>query len=175
MFRRMTPMSDSRSVRTSGPICGDHRASTSGNGLRGRLVELDRARRRARHQPGRLFRGIGQALPTGVHIVRLQEDERWSVTVTAASRHRRTTRDADGTAGTSWVSNTTTNRPIRSGRFACCTNGWPPISPAEPLAALVASREPVCRSTRLHGDRFCATLASMRMDCQSCARRPWPS
>ena len=37
-----------------------------------------------------------QALPTGVHIVRLQEDDRWSVTVTAASRHRRSTRNADG-------------------------------------------------------------------------------
>ena len=38
-----------------------------------------------------------QALPSGVHIVRLQEDELWSVTVTAASRHRRTTRNPDGT------------------------------------------------------------------------------
>jgi hypothetical protein len=28
-------------------------------------------------------------LPTGVHVVRLQEGDRWSVTVTAASRHHR--------------------------------------------------------------------------------------
>jgi hypothetical protein len=29
-------------------------------------------------------------VPDGVHIVRLREGDRWSVTVTAASRHRRT-------------------------------------------------------------------------------------
>lgn len=35
-------------------------------------------------------------VPAGVHVIRLQEDERWSVTVTAASRHRRSTRNPDG-------------------------------------------------------------------------------
>jgi hypothetical protein len=35
-------------------------------------------------------------LPGGLHIVRLQADERWSVTVTAASRHQRSTRSPDG-------------------------------------------------------------------------------
>src|SRR6185295_15315306 len=37
-------------------------------------------------------------LPAGVHVVRLQEDDRWSVTVTAASRHTRSIRRPDGTA-----------------------------------------------------------------------------
>jgi hypothetical protein len=37
-----------------------------------------------------------EALPVGTHIVRLQADERWSVTVTAASRHQRSTRSPDG-------------------------------------------------------------------------------
>lgn len=35
-------------------------------------------------------------VPAGVHVIRLQEDERWSVTVTAASRHSRSTRNPDG-------------------------------------------------------------------------------
>ena len=35
-------------------------------------------------------------LPAGVHVVRLQQGERWSVTVTAASRHHRSTRNPDG-------------------------------------------------------------------------------
>lgn len=38
-----------------------------------------------------------EALPVGVHVVLLQEGERWSVTVTAASRHQQATRAADGT------------------------------------------------------------------------------
>lgn len=37
-----------------------------------------------------------EELPDGLHIVRLQEGDRWSVTVTAASRHRRATRTPDG-------------------------------------------------------------------------------
>lgn len=37
-------------------------------------------------------------LPGGVHVVRLQEDDRWSVTVTAASRHTRSIRRSDGGA-----------------------------------------------------------------------------
>jgi hypothetical protein len=37
-----------------------------------------------------------EALPIGVHVVRLQENDRWSVTVTAASRHRRSTRTPEG-------------------------------------------------------------------------------
>ncbi len=37
-----------------------------------------------------------EALPDGLHVVRLQEGDRWSVTVTAASRHRQSMRSADG-------------------------------------------------------------------------------
>ena len=65
--------------------------------LRGRVVELDVAVVVRDISLGGFSLESDQALPTGVHIVRLQEDERWSVTVTAASRHRRTTRHPDGT------------------------------------------------------------------------------
>ena len=37
-------------------------------------------------------------VPDGVHIVRLREGDRWSVTVTAASRYRRATDAPDGAA-----------------------------------------------------------------------------
>jgi hypothetical protein len=36
-----------------------------------------------------------EPLPPGVHIVRIHEGERWSVTVTAESRHRQSS-DLDG-------------------------------------------------------------------------------
>ena len=64
--------------------------------LRGRLVDLDVAVVVRDISLGGFSLESEQALPTGVHIVRLQEDERWSVTVTAASRHRRSTRDPHG-------------------------------------------------------------------------------
>ena len=64
--------------------------------LSGRLVDLDVAVVVRDISLGGFSLESEQALPTGVHIVRLQEDERWSVTVTAASRHRRSTRDPDG-------------------------------------------------------------------------------
>ena len=65
--------------------------------LRGKVVDLDVAVAVRDISLGGFSLESDQALPTGVHIVRLQEDERWSVTVTAASRHRRTTRNPDGT------------------------------------------------------------------------------
>jgi hypothetical protein len=39
----------------------------------------------------------GEVLPAGVHVVRLQEGDRWSVTVTAASRHHQSRKATDGT------------------------------------------------------------------------------
>lgn len=65
--------------------------------LRGVLVELDMPVVVRDISIGGFSVESDQALPTGVHIVRLQEDELWSVTVTAASRHRRSTRNPDGT------------------------------------------------------------------------------
>lgn len=65
--------------------------------LRGVLVELDMPVVVRDISMGGFSVESEQALPTGVHIVRLQEDELWSVTVTAASRHRRSTRNPDGT------------------------------------------------------------------------------
>ena len=38
-----------------------------------------------------------ESIPAGTHIVRIQEGERWSVTVTAASRHGQSTEREDGT------------------------------------------------------------------------------
>ena len=65
--------------------------------LRGVLVELDMPVVVRDISIGGFSVESDQALPSGVHIVRLQEDELWSVTVTAASRHRRTMRNPDGT------------------------------------------------------------------------------
>ena len=39
---------------------------------------------------------LSQPLPSGVHIVRIHEGERWSVTVTAESRHRQSSDLEDG-------------------------------------------------------------------------------
>jgi hypothetical protein len=66
--------------------------------LRGHLVELDMAVVVRDISLGGFSVESDNALPTGVHIVRLQEDERWSVTVTAASRHRRSSRNPDGSS-----------------------------------------------------------------------------
>ena len=65
--------------------------------LRGRLVEPDVPVVVRDISLGGFSVESDHVLPSGVHIVRLQEDDLWSVTVTAASRHRRTARDADGT------------------------------------------------------------------------------
>lgn len=65
--------------------------------LQGVLVELDMPVVVRDISLGGFSLESDQALPTGVHIVRLQQGDRWSVTVTAASRHRRSTRNPDGT------------------------------------------------------------------------------
>jgi hypothetical protein len=64
--------------------------------LTGKLVDLDVPVVVRDISLGGFSLESAEALPTGVHIVRLQEDQRWSVTVTAASRHRRSTRNPDG-------------------------------------------------------------------------------
>jgi hypothetical protein len=66
--------------------------------LSGHLVSLDRAVRVRDISLGGFSVESDEALPAGVHIVRLQAGERWSVTVTAASRHQSSTRGADGCA-----------------------------------------------------------------------------
>lgn len=64
--------------------------------LSGHLVTLDRPVVVRDISLGGFSVESDEALPPGEHIVRLQEGERWSVTVTAASRHQRSSRAADG-------------------------------------------------------------------------------
>ena len=62
--------------------------------LRGTLVSLDRS---VVVHLGGFSVETEDALPDGLYIVRLQEGDRWSVTVTAASRHRRAMETGKGT------------------------------------------------------------------------------
>ena len=64
--------------------------------LRGTIVSLDRPVVVRDISLGGFSVETDEALPDGVHIVRLQEGQRWSVTVTAASRHRRVSQTGDG-------------------------------------------------------------------------------
>jgi hypothetical protein len=64
--------------------------------LQGRIVSLDRPVVVRDISLGGFSVESSEDVPAGVHIVRLQEDNRWSVTVTAASRHGRASRAADG-------------------------------------------------------------------------------
>jgi hypothetical protein len=64
--------------------------------LRGTLVSLDRTVVVRDISLGGFSVETEDELPDGLHIVRLQEGDRWSVTVTAASRHRRATTAANG-------------------------------------------------------------------------------
>ncbi len=64
--------------------------------LSGHLVTLDRSVVVRDISLGGFSVESDEAVPAGLHVVRLQEGERWSVTVTAASRHQRTARSADG-------------------------------------------------------------------------------
>jgi hypothetical protein len=64
--------------------------------LRGTLVSLDRRVVVRDISLGGFSVETEDVLPDGLHIVRLQEGDRWSVTVTAASRHRRITRTPQG-------------------------------------------------------------------------------
>jgi hypothetical protein len=64
--------------------------------LIGHLVSLDRPVMVRDISLGGFSIESDEPLPAGVHIVRLQEGERWSVTVTAASRHQRLMRGSEG-------------------------------------------------------------------------------
>ena len=65
--------------------------------LRGHLVTLDRPVVLRDLSLGGFSVESDEPIPVGTHIVRIQEAERWSVTVTAASRHRRSSDRDDGT------------------------------------------------------------------------------
>ncbi len=67
------------------------------NRLGGHLVTLDRAVRMRDFSLGGFSVESVDPIPVGVHIVRIQEAGRWSVTVTAASRHRESSDREDGT------------------------------------------------------------------------------
>jgi hypothetical protein len=64
--------------------------------LNGYLVSLDRHAVVRDISLGGFSVETEDEVPDGVYIVRLREGDRWSVTVTAASRHRRTTRGDGG-------------------------------------------------------------------------------
>ena len=64
--------------------------------LRGHLVSLDRAVTVRDISLGGFSVESSDVLPSGVHVVRLQEGDRWSVTVTAASRHNGHQRTTEG-------------------------------------------------------------------------------
>jgi PilZ domain len=65
--------------------------------LTARLVTLDRPVVMRDFSMGGFAVESREPLPSGTHIVRIQEGERWSVTVTASSRHAQTTEHNDGT------------------------------------------------------------------------------
>ena len=65
--------------------------------LRARLVSLNRSVTMRDFSLGGFALESDEPIPAGTHIVRIQEGERWSVTVTAASRHNQSTEKDDGT------------------------------------------------------------------------------
>ena len=65
--------------------------------LRARLETLDRPVVMRDFSLGGFAVESDEPIPEGTHIVRIQEGERWSVTVTAASRHGQKTESKDGT------------------------------------------------------------------------------
>jgi hypothetical protein len=65
--------------------------------LQGHLVTLDRPVVLRDFSLGGFSVESDEPIPIGTHIVRIQEADRWSVTVTAASRHRRSSDRDDGT------------------------------------------------------------------------------
>ena len=64
--------------------------------LSGQFVDLDRPVVVRDISLGGFSVESEEARPSGVHLVRLEEGERWSVTVTAASRHHGHSRTRDG-------------------------------------------------------------------------------
>ena len=65
--------------------------------LRAQLVSLNRRVVMRDFSLGGFAIESDEPIPAGTHIVRIQEGERWSVTVTAASRHAQSTEREDGT------------------------------------------------------------------------------
>lgn len=65
--------------------------------LRGYLVSLDRPVVVRDLSLGGFAVESDDPIPPGIHIVRIQENERWSVTVTADSRHVQSSERTDGT------------------------------------------------------------------------------
>lgn len=66
------------------------------NRLTAHLVALDRPVAMRDFSQGGFSIESDEPIPAGTHIVRIQEGERWSVTVTAASRHRQSSDLDDG-------------------------------------------------------------------------------
>ena len=64
--------------------------------LRGHLVLMDKPVIMRDFSLGGFSVESDEPLPTGTHIVRIHEGERWSVTVTAESRHRQSSDLEDG-------------------------------------------------------------------------------
>ncbi|HXT70705.1 MAG TPA: PilZ domain-containing protein [Vicinamibacterales bacterium] len=64
--------------------------------LRARLVSLDRPVLMRDFSVGGFALESDDSIPAGTHIVRIQEGERWSVTVTASSRHAQTAEAENG-------------------------------------------------------------------------------
>jgi PilZ domain len=64
--------------------------------LRAHLVTLDQPVSMRDFSLGGFSVESDEPLPSGTHIVRIQEGERWSVTVTAESRHRQSSDLDDG-------------------------------------------------------------------------------
>src|SRR5688572_6235667 len=65
--------------------------------LKGYLVSIDRPVVIRDFSLGGFAVESDEPIPPGTHIVRIQETERWSVTVTADSRHVQSSEHDDGT------------------------------------------------------------------------------
>ena len=92
-------MSETHSSSGPGKPRPDHRRTPRINvrhRLTGHLVEIDQPVVVCDISLGGFSVESEVELPAGVHIVRLQEGERWSVTVTAASRHHQSRKSARG-------------------------------------------------------------------------------
>ena len=66
------------------------------NRLQGHLISIDRPVALRDFSLGGFSIETDDAIPSGSHVVCLQQGDRWSVTVTAESRHRQTRLLADG-------------------------------------------------------------------------------
>jgi hypothetical protein len=67
------------------------------NRLQGHLVEMGRPVGLRDFSLGGFSIETDEAIPDGAHLVCIQQGDRWSVTVTAESRHRQTRLMGDGT------------------------------------------------------------------------------